>query len=151
MPVHPVEDCPHNDTFRHISETLNRLDRHTERSAIAMEEMAAQSAIIRNHEARLTEQHKNINEAFVRIRTLEDTTVSDEEFQKVRHKVSKLELRHARESGVEMVEEKHEKFWDDMKCKSTPFAFTFMFLLLWLSDKFNVFQNIAKWLKEMKG
>lgn len=149
--THPLEDCPHNETFMHISATLKRLDRHTERSAIAMEEMAAQGAILKNHEVRMEKQDKDIGEAFSRIRILEDTTVSVEDFDKVRHKVSKMELQHAKEYGADEVIEKQQEFWSGVKQQVTANALMGMLFIIWLVDKFNVAQAIAKLWKEMKG
>jgi hypothetical protein len=129
--MHPLEDCPHNETFRHIGETLGRLDRHTERTAIAMEEMAAQGAILKNHEARLNVHEKDIDEAFERIRV--------------------VERKHDKEDGIQVVKKQRAKFWDGIKQQTTPYAFTVLFFVLWLADRFNVFQFFCRMFKEMKG
>jgi hypothetical protein len=131
MPTHPIEDCPHNPTFMHISKTLDRLDSHTERAAIAMEEMAAQGAILANHEARLNKHDLDLREVFGRVRIVEN-------FQ-------------SKEEGAEEVVEKQQKFWDGVKQQVTPYALIGAVFIIYLLDKFNVSIFLAKVWKEMKG
>ena len=131
MPEPHIDGCLHTETFMQIRDTLTRLDRHTERSAIAMEEMAAQGAILKNHEQRLNKNEADIDEVFERVRT--------------------VERRHDKEEGIQIVKKQQAKFWDGIKQQTTPYAFTVLFFLLWLSDRLNVFTTITKWFKEFKG
>lgn len=129
MPDHTLEDCPHNPTFVHIAKMLDRLDAHTERAAIAMEEMAKQGAIVNNHEARLNKHDLDFREAFRRIQV--------------------TELYQAKEKGAEAVIEKQTKFWDGVKQQVTPFALSGFIFIIWLLDKFNVPVSLGKLWKEM--
>lgn len=131
MAVHSTNDCIHNETFDHISKTLDRLDNHTERAAVAMEEMAKQSVIISNHERRLGDHDAAFREAFSRVRILEE-----------------LKNRYV---GAEKVIEKRQKFWDGVKQQVTPYAIVGLIFMFWLIDKFNVTQFLSKMFKEMKG
>lgn len=61
---HTLEECPQNPTLERFGETLSRLDSHTERTAIAMERLAAQGVMVNNHEKRLDKHDQDLGEIF---------------------------------------------------------------------------------------
>lgn len=131
MAEHTLADCPHNPTFEHIAQTLNRLDAHTLRQAVAMEEIARQGVTINNHEMRIVKNTKDISSAWAAIR--------------------EIETRHATEDGKEEVIEEQQKFWAGVKQQFTGPAIVGLFFILWLADKFNIPVALAKLWKEMRG
>lgn len=146
---HPIDDCLHNETFMHISATLKRLDRHTERTAIAMEEMAAHGAIIRNHEARINKHDVDISEAFGQLRMLQDTTASVEDIDQIRLRVHAVEIRHATEAGAEEIVGDRRRFWDGIKQQMATNVLVWLGFAIWTIDRFNVAQKITSLFKKM--
>jgi hypothetical protein len=65
--------------------------------------------------------------------------------------IRRIDLRHAHEDGAEDIVKEHSQFWNGIKQQSTPYAFTVLFFVLWLADKFNVIQFFAGMFKQMKG
>jgi len=135
MPTHNLADCPHNPTFDSIAATLTRLDKHTERTATALEDLVRVSVTIQNHEVRIDKNTKDIGAAWKVLR--------------------EIELRHAEEHGAAVVEEKIEerqqKFWDGVKQQFTEKAIMGMFFAWWLGDKFHIPTRLLNWIKEFKG
>lgn len=146
---HPTDDCLHNETFMHISATLKRLDRHTERTAIAMEEMAAQGAIIKNHEARINKHDVDISEAFGQLRMLQDTTASVEDIDQIRLRVHTIEIGRATAAGAEEIIGERRRFWDGIKQQMTTNLLLWVGFAIWTIDRFNVAQKIAVLFKKM--
>ena len=128
--THAIEECPHNETFQHFTSTLERLDKHTERSAIAMEEIARQGVTIFNHEVRLNKHDEDLKEAFGRFRTLE-------EFK-------------ALETGKETIVVEKRLFWNGVKQQMVPYVVIVCWFLFWMVDKFNVVTWFTKLFKEMR-
>jgi hypothetical protein len=131
MLQHALADCPHNPTFEHMIKTLDRLDSHTERTAVAMEEMAKQGAILANHEHRLNTYESDLREAFGRLRTVEQTQAKDQ--------------------GADEVIGEQRKFWAQVKVALTPKILSLAIFAIYLVDRLNVGAKLAKLWKEMNG
>lgn len=129
--LHPIDDCPHNPTFEHIAKTLDRLDSHTERTAVAMEEMAKQGAILNNHEHRLNTYEKDLRECFGRLRVVEQEQAKDQ--------------------GAEEVVGQQRKFWDQVKVKLSPYLVSAVIFAIYIVDRVNLGGRLAKLWKEMNG
>ena len=131
MPLHPLEECPHNPTFEHITKTLDRLDSHTERAAVAMEEMAKQGAILSNHEHRLNTYEGDLRECFGRLRAVEQV--------------------QAKDRGATEVVVRQKRFWDQIKIRLSPYLISTVIFLIYLVDRLDLGGRIAKLWKEMNG
>ena len=131
MPLHPIEDCPHNETFLHIGKTLDRVDRHTERVAIAMEQMAQHSIIIDLHEKRLDKHDQDFRESFDRLRKVEKHTFKEE--------------------GAEIILTDRHMFWNGVKQQLAPYLLLIGVFLILVFDKFNLGGRAAKLWKEVMG
>lgn len=88
--------------FNHINETLTRLDGHGERTAVALEAIAAQGAIVASHEKRLDSHDAALGEVFQRTRV--------------------IELAREHYLGAEGVREQDKAFWDRIKVKMVPYV-----------------------------
>lgn len=128
---HSLEECPQNPTIGRIEDTLSRLDAHGERTAVALETIAAQGILVSQHEKRLDKHDEHFNELFTRVR--------------------KVELKDAKDLGAKTVENKSNRFWDQIKTNLVPYVIGSVFLFFYTMDKYDVFQKIAKIYKEMKG
>lgn len=158
---HTLLNCPQNPVLLNMTLTLRRLDAHTERTAIAMEAIAAQGAIIGSHEKRLDKNDLDTREVFKR---LNDTTKADKltsEVVALEGRVTLLEKAHAKEEGAEEIEARLEaqqeeankekrKFWTELKIKLiTPVMFT-LFFSLWLIDKWSLAEKFKALLREFQ-
>lgn len=162
MPLHDINDCPQTPTLSQIQDTLKRLDAHGERTAVALESIAAQGAILGSHEKRLDKHDLDLREVFNRVNDehkLTDLTVA---VRGVAARVEALELAQAKEEGVEETEARIEaqqeavalvdkKFWTDLKLKLlNPIIFS-VFFLAWLVEKYGLATKLKALLKEFKG
>ena len=149
--MHQIEECPHNETFVHIAKTLDRLDEHTLRSAVAMEEIAKQGILIASHEKRLDGHQKDLREAFIRVKALEQTAALDSDMTAVRSRVEIIELWHAKELGAEEVVEKEKTFWNGIKQQLAPYLLTAGIFAVLVFDKLDIGGKLAKlWHEVMK-
>lgn len=170
-----VAYCIHNETFRSISKSFDRLEKISDRSAVAMEKIAEQGAILVNYGERIHKNEQDITEAFKQIRVLDQYAASDEDvkgliarvtsletdrvtgedFRKLSERVQVIEYRHVEEQAVEAVEEKIEErqwqFWAEMRKQFTPYVAVGLFFVFWLIDRYGVLQWVVKMLKEFKG
>jgi hypothetical protein len=149
---HSIADCPqaatlqhHTDTMGHHGEILDRLERHSERQTLALEQIAEQGAIVKTHEKRIDRHDVMFDEIFRKARGC----ASD--IDTVSHRVSVIELTHATEAGESRAEIDGSKFWDNVKIQLVPCVLVTILYLLWLIDKFGVIENIVKYFREMKG
>ena len=146
---HSLDDCPHNPTFEHFGKTLERLESHAERQALAMEEIARNSAITESHEKRLDKVDHDFRELFGRVRIMENKKADQSHVVAIDDRVRTIETVHATESGSKKVVEEQTKFWDGVKQQVTPFALSGFIFLIWLMDRFNVPVSLGKLWKEM--
>ncbi len=117
--------------LRSVSDTLNEQKQLGAKTYEVLAEISEQGAQIKSLTARIDVAERDVQAAFKSIR--------------------RIDLLHAKECGEEEVEEKRQKFWDGVKTQITPYAISGLLFVLWLADKLNVFQTIAKLWKEMKG
>jgi hypothetical protein len=105
------------------------LDDSSARTAIALEQIAAQGVMVASHEKRLDKHSADLGEAFTRLRS--------------------IELRHAEDHGAEEITGERKKFWTALKIQLAPYVMFAVFFTGWASDKFGLFQKIAKLYHEM--
>ena len=128
--MHSLNECPQNSTIERIEDTLERLEKHGERTAVALEVIASQVVRTDHLEKRVDKHDEHFNEAFNRLRVIEN--------------------KHAKESGAEAVERKQEKFWTEIRLKLfTPITLA-AFFILWVLDKMDAFQWLLNLIKEFK-
>jgi len=159
---HAIEDCPQNPTLAHIQSTLERLDKHGERTAAALESIARQGAILGSHEKRLDKHDMDLREFFNRVNDERKLNLLTLELKDVAARVTSLEMAHAKEAGEEIVETKiqmrregdereRKKFWTELKIRMiTPIMFG-LFFALWLIDKWNLVLKFKELLKDFRG
>ena len=117
--------------LRSGSDTLNEQKQLGAKTYEVLAEISEQGAQIKSLTARMDVAERDVQAAFKSIR--------------------RIDLLHAKECGEESVEAERQKFWDGVKTQITPYAISGLLFILWLVDKLNVFQTIAKLWKEMKG
>ena len=113
-----------------VNSHMERSEEHMRRTAVALENIAAQGVLINTHENRLTKHDSHFEELFGRVRVIESV--------------------HAKDEGIEEIEEKKEKFWSEMKLKLVTPALTGLFFLLWILDRSEFFVKVATLWKEFK-
>ncbi|MBV5338151.1 MAG: hypothetical protein J0665_01140 [Deltaproteobacteria bacterium] len=138
-------------TLIFFKEAEVRREGREERMLVAMESVAAQGAVLQIQAKRIDKHDEDISEAFGLIRGISQSTASKAEVDIIKNKLDVIELRHAEDHGENLVIERQTKFWDGVKQQVTPYVFIGIMFILWLFDKFNIGQAIAKLLKEMKG
>lgn len=117
--------------LKSVSDTLAEQKQLGAKTYEVLADISEQGAQIKSLTERMGEAERDIQAAFKSIR--------------------RIDLLHAKECGGEEVEEKRQKFWDGVKTQITPYAISGLLFILWLIDKLDVFQAIAKLWKEMKG
>lgn len=142
-------DCVQGPTFKVIDNTLSRLEEHSERNTIALEEIARQGAMVMNHEKRLDKFDGELNQSFGQLRTLEN--YCRVELTIISNRVSTIERRNAREDGVEEVTGEQKKFWSLMKQRLVGPLMVGAFFLIWVFDRLDICVKIAKLFNEMRG
>lgn len=142
--AHTLAECPQNPTLDHIMTTLTRLDAHGERTARALEAIAAQSVAVEGHEKRLDKHDQDFRELFSR--------VNDQvRIERVEERVFELEKKHAREDGADEVIEEQKKFWTGVKTQLTPYAPAAVFFVFYLLDRFGIFLKALELWKEFSN
>lgn len=116
--------------LKNISETLEVQKKLGTKTYEVLAEISEQGTQIKSLTERMSEAEKDIEAAFKSIR--------------------RIDLLHAEENGAEKAEAERQKFWDGVKTQITPYAISGLLFILWLVDKLNVFQAIAKLWKEIK-
>ncbi len=110
---------------------MERSEEHMRRTAIALENLAAQGVLISTHENRLGRHDTHIEEIFGRLRTIETI--------------------HAKDEVIEQVESNKEKFWSEVKLKfASPATLLWMFFILWVLDRSEFFVKLLALWKEFK-
>lgn len=148
---HNLEDCPHNPTFEHIIGTLKRLDTHGERTAVAMEELARNSAVVDGLSKQVDKNEHDLREVFGRVRMIENGKAEVSDVKAIDVRVKAIELVHAKEDGSEELIEKKYKFWENVKIQLADKLILFIIFVLVVADKFNVFVWLHKLWKELLG
>ena len=113
-----------------VNNHMKRSEEHMRRTATALENIAAQGVLINTHENRLTKHDSHFEELFGRVRIIEAV--------------------HAKDEGIEEIEEKKEKFWSDVKLKLMTPVLTALFFLFWILDRSEFFVKVATLWKEFK-
>lgn len=126
--MHSLNECPQNPTIERIEDTLERLEKHGERTAIALEVIASQVVRTDYLEKRVDKHDEDLKESFSRLRIIEN--------------------KHSKEAGVESVERKQEKFWTEIRIRLFTPIILVIFFILWVFDKLNIFQGVWKLFKE---
>jgi len=140
-PEHILADCPQNPTLIHIMKTLDRLDGHGERTALAMEKMAENSATINAHADKLKQHDTAFIELFNWRRDFTEKVNELEKQQAVNNAVEEV---------VDAIDEKKFKFWTIAEAKlkiATPFIIT-IFFIVWVIDKTGFAISLLKLIKE---
>jgi uncharacterized coiled-coil protein SlyX len=117
--------------LKSVSDTLAEQKQLGAKTYEKLADISEQGAQIKSLTERMGEAERDIQVAFKSIR--------------------RIDLLHAKECGEEAVNEKRKKFWDGVKTQITPYAISGLLFILWLVDKLDVVQAIAKLWKEMKG
>lgn len=131
MAIHDLDDCPQAPTIKSLADAVVRMERTSERTASALEQIAAQGAQVASHEKRLDRHDLEINECFMRLRPIEQ--------------------RHAQDAGVEQVERESDRFWSEVKLKLLTPLLLGTFFLFWLIDKMDVVQWLNRMYRTMTG
>jgi len=139
-----LAECSQTQTFEQIKETLRRLDAHGERTAVALEHIAEQGAIVAQHEKRLDKHDLDLREVFHRVN-------DQDRLERVELKVAELEKKVAKEEGAEAVVEEKKKFWTDVKLQLVTPALAGSFFLLWLIDKMGFLTRLLSLWREFAG
>lgn len=152
---HSVIECPQNPTLIHIQDTLRRLDGHGERTAVALENLAANSATIESHTLQLAQHNTAFIDLFNWRKDFEKK--QDYDYRQNLERIVALEkakiaveVKEAVEEKVEAKEEKiieaKAKFWTDVKLKMlTPMLLVLLFIVL-IVDKLNlVVRTLSLW------
>jgi len=134
--AHALVDCAQGPILAHIMATLEHMDTRGERTAVALEQIAAQGAMMAGHEKRLDKHDEAFTVVFNRIN-------DQARLERVEQKLVELEKKIAKEDGAEEViyvaRAERRKFWTDVKLKMIGPCLTFLFFALWLCDKMNLF------------
>lgn len=117
--------------LKSVSDTLAEQKQLGTRTYEVLADISEQGAQIKSLTARIDEAERDVQAAFKALR--------------------RIDLHHAKECGAESVESERQKFWDGVKTQITPYAISGLLFILWLADKLDVFQHIAKLWKEMKS
>jgi uncharacterized coiled-coil protein SlyX len=144
LPHISPSECIQVQTFEQIQATLRRLDAHGERTAVALEQIAQQGAMVAGHEKRLDKHDKDFQELFSRVN---DPTWKE----RTEQRVTALELKLAKDEGAEEVVEKHEKFWTEVRLKLVTPIVTVAFLALWLADRTGTITKLVALWREFNG
>lgn len=154
---HTLEDCPQNPTLAQIQSTLKRLDAHGERTAVALESIAAQGAILGSHEKRLDKHDVDFREMFSRINDERKLDKLAADVESVAARVVALEKDHAKEAGAEAVEalaldaaREKTKFWTEFKIRMITPVMLATVILLWLIGKWELVQRVAAIVREFR-
>lgn len=142
--AHHTEVCTQTQTFEQIKETLRRLDAHGERTAIALEHIAEQGAIVAQHEKRLDKHDLDLREVFHRVN-------DQDRLERVEQKVAELEKKVAKEEGAEEVAVEKKKFWTDLKLQMATPIMVAVFFTLWLIGKLEIVAKLLRLWKEFTG
>jgi len=142
--AHNIDVCAQTQTFEQIKETLRRLDAHGERTAIALEHIAEQGAIVAQHEKRLDKHDIDLREVFHRVN-------DQERLERVEQKVAELEKKVAKEEGAEEVAVEKKKFWTDLKLQLATPIMVAAFFFLWLTGKLEIAAKLLKLWREFAG
>lgn len=146
---HNLEDCPHNPTFEHFEKTLKRLEDHGERTAVAMEKLAENSAIVASQGEIIKTLSHDLRELFGRVRMIENGKADQSDYKAIDIRVRTIELSHAEENGEDKVIEKKTKFWENVKVQLADKLILFIIFVLVVADKFNIFIICSKLWEEV--
>lgn len=155
QPHYSPSDCGQTQTFAQIEATLRRLDAHGERTAVALEHIAEQGAMVAGHEKRLDKHDLDFREMFNRIN-------DQSRLEKVEAKVHELEKKLAGEEAAEELEAQiqarieaddtiKKKFWTDVKVRMITPATAVLFFAIWLIDKWDLVLKLKMLMAEFKG
>lgn len=139
------------NTLSYFKEAEGRREGREERMLIAMENVAAHGATLEGLSVSSLRHDKDIQEAFIQIRALEQSTASSLDMEVIKKKVETFELRHAEEHGERRVQARTTKFWDGVKQQVTPYVLMGLLFIWWLSDKYDAVQKLFKLYKEFRG
>lgn len=129
---HFIDECPQAPTINHIVHGVTKLEKISERTALALEKIAEQGALITSHDHRIEKLERDADECFARLRPIERI--------------------HAKEEGMEEVEAEGRKFWTDVKLKLLNPILLGIFFVFWAMDKYSGFQMLSKlWHAMMNG
>lgn len=151
MAGHMAEECPHNPTFDHISSTLKRLDDHGERTAVAMEKLAENSAIVAGLTKIVDKHEHDFRELFGRTRIIENGKAENTDVKAIDARVLKIELERAAEAGEDKVIEKGSEFWKSVKIQLADKLVVLAIFIMVVADEFNIPTEILKLWKEVFG
>ena len=144
LPHISPSECIQVQTFEQIQATLRRLDAHGERTAVALEQIAQQGAMVAGHEKRLDKHDIDLRECFSRVN-------DNARLERLETKVADLEVKLAKDEGAESVVEKHEKFWTEVRLKLITPIITVAFLALWLADRTGTITKLVALWREFNG
>ena len=130
-PKHAVEDCPQAPIIQSIQELMGRVVK-------ALEDIAAQGAMVSAHEKRLDNQNEHIENLYAINRLIKED-------------ITKIQLKHAQERGAEAVIGKNKAFAEKIKVSLAPYLLSAGIFFIWLFDKGNVGEKLAKLWHEFKG
>jgi len=142
--AHTVADCPQNPTLDHIMKSLDRFATQGERTATALEEIAAQSVAVANHEKRLDKHDLDFRELFSRVN-------DEKRLASVEERVADLEMKHAKEAGAVEVETEQKKFWAGVKTQMAPYLPFAIFLALYVLDQHGLVLKVLELWNKFNG
>lgn len=142
--AHSLAECPQNPTLEHIVKTLDRFALQGERTASALEEIAAQGVAVANHEKRLDKHDLDFRELFSRVN-------DQARLDMVESRVASLELKHAKEAGIEEVEVEQKKFWAGIKTQLVPYIPMLALFTLYVLDRFGLVLKVLELWQKFKG
>jgi len=137
-------------TLQFFKDAELRREGREERMLIAMENVAAQGAVLEITSKRVDKHDQDLTEAFGLLRVLDQSTASMSDMEDMKKKVSSLELRNAEKHGQEATKRQGIIFWGGVKQQMAPYALWALFFLFWVVDKYNIVQRLAKLIAEMR-
>ena len=151
--VHSSVNCPNTPQLGYVRDALSRLEKFSERQALAMEEIARNSVLVSKHEKQLDQNSDNTRELFLRMREVEQNKAPLGYVESLEKRIRLIEKEHDIEEGVESALEQKEddSFWTNVKRMSAPYVLPTAIMIIYVLDKFNIPQNVAKIVKEIKG
>jgi uncharacterized coiled-coil protein SlyX len=142
--THDINSCAQAPTLQHFGKVLDRLENHAERQASAMEELVRNTVILESQGKLIEKADHDLRELFGRVRIIEGKKVDRSDVAAIDVRVKNLEDYHNIEKGIEEVEEKKTKFWDDVKIQlANKLVLVGIFLLL-AFDKLNIGEWLCK-------
>lgn len=138
MALHSLEECPQKPVIDRIEGTLDRLEKHGERTALALEQIAGQGATQLAHSDKLIEHTKQIDILFDKDRDKDD-------------RLRIIELARAKHLGAEAVHKRESAFWERVKATLAPYTLAIFIFIVYVIDKYNITDWVHKIWKEIKS